>query len=578
MVSLWLPRWSTDRLHRRHREPTTRTEAGVADRRARERRRPLVTVLVTGGRAMVAAVDARAAACGLLPGMTLADARALQPSLDVRPADPAGDGKALARLADWCMRYTPWVATDGADGLWLDITGCAHLFGGEPALLADLANRFARFGHEARLGLADTPGAAWAAARFAGGAVTAIPAGQQRAALAELSVAALRLPPSVVVEFERLGLRRIGDLYPLPRAALVRRFGLEPGRRLDAALGRIEEPISPREAPSPHEVRLSFAEPIGAPESIAAALDRLLAGLCRHLTGEQLGARRLVLSLYRVDGSLERATIGTSRANRDPAALKRLFLPHLERIDPGFGIETLTLAATLLQAQSDLQMVLEDAWAERQAAPMAMSSVERASPAEHRDARPEPASPPLPIRRGSASAAECGPAASGIERDGEKRNARDRGRVEPDGLPIADLVDRLVNDREPAALFRPAPLESYLPERAVRRASALAEPAVPWTGDTVRPVRLLRLPEAVEVDPAGAEALPVLFFWRARPHRLRRIEGPERIAPEWWREEDRQAAPRDYFRVEDREGRRFWLYREPAGGAGMRWYLHGLFA
>ena len=162
MVSLWLPRWSTDRLHRRHREAAAGDSA-----RAPAPARPLVTVLVTGGRVMVAAVDGAAAGCGILPGMALADARALQPDLGVRPADPAGDHAALARLADWCMRYTPWVALDGADGLWLDVTGCAHLFGGEPALLADLANRFERFGYAVRLGLADTPGAAWALARFA---------------------------------------------------------------------------------------------------------------------------------------------------------------------------------------------------------------------------------------------------------------------------------------------------------------------------------------------------------------------------------------------------------------------------
>lgn len=532
-----------------------------------------MTVVVTGGRVMVAAVDARAAACGLLPGMTLADARALQPALEVRPADPAADARALARLADWCMRYTPWVATDGADGLWLDVTGCAHLFGGEPALLADLANRFERFGHAIRLGLADTPGAAWAVARFAQGPAVILPPGQQRPVLADLPVAALRLPPPVVAEFERLGLRRVGDLYPLPRAALVRRFGLEPGRRLDEALGRIEEPISPREAPTPHEVRLSFAEPIGAAESIAAALDRLLAGLCRHLTGEQLGARRLTLSLYRVDGSLERATLGTSRANRDPAALKRLFLPHLDRIDPGFGIETMTLAAPLVQAQSDLQMVLEEAQTDWQAPPPVLGAA--VSPALEPRYVPAPASPPP--SRCDASGCEAGARAAG-DRDASGRAdaAQDAVAAAPDGL--ADLVDRLANDREPASLFRPAPFESYLPERAVRRASALAEPRTAWSADKPRPVRLLRRPEAVETDPAGTEALPALFFWRERPHRIRRIEGPERIAPEWWREEALPAGPRDYYRVEDGEGRRFWLYREPTAGGGMRWYLHGLFA
>jgi protein ImuB len=578
VVSLWLPRWSTDRLHRRRREEAARG----AGPRAPARARPLVTLLVTGGRVMVAAVDAAAAACGILPGMALADARALQPDLEVRPADPAGDQAALARLADWCMRYTPWVALDGADGLWLDVTGCAHLFGGEPALLADLANRFERFGYELRLGLADTPGAASALARFSGRAAVAIPAGGQRAALAALPVAALRLAPAVATELDRLGLKRVGDLYPLPRAALARRFGLEPGRRLDQALGRIDEPLSPREAPNPHEVRLAFAEPIGAAESIAAALDRLLVALCRHLAAEQLGARRLMLAVYRVDGSLERMAIGTSRANREPAALKRLFLPHLERIDPGFGIETMTLAAPLVQAASDLQLVLSESHAEP-APPRAPAPAQDRSMS--RDLPPPAATDPLPPLRAPTPGADRRPPPA------------ERGGI---GLLVADLVDQLVNDREPARLYRPAPRESHLPERAVARAPALAEPALPWGEPPPRPVRLLARPEPVAVDPAGPAALPAVFFWRARPHRLRRIEGPERIAPEWWSPEGGSAGggagPRDYFRVEDMEGRRFWLYREPADArapagrafdrraseshadAPARWYLHGLFA
>jgi len=545
VVSLWLPRWSTDRLHRRLREETAGAGGGAA-----EPSRPLVTVLVEGGRVMVAAADAAALACGIRPGMALADARALEPGLAVRPADPTGDRAALARLADWCMRYTPWVALDGADGLWLDVTGCAHLFGGEPALLADLANRFERFGYEARLGLADTGGAAWALARFSGRVAAAIPAGGQRAAIADLPVAALRLAPAIAAELDRLGLKRVGDLYPLPRAALARRFGLEPGRRLDEALGRIDEPLSPREPPNPHEVRLSFAEPISAPESIAGALDRLIVALCRHLAAEQLGARRLGLALYRVDGSFERRAIGMSRANRDPAALKRLFLPHLERLDPGFGIETMTLAAPLVQAASDLQLVLEAAQAEARAA-SAM-----AQPGAAFEGPPPADLPPATSRPAAPAARDAGPL-------------------------VADLVDRLANDRDPARLYRPARRESHLPERAVAREAALAEPSLPWGEPPLRPIRLLGRPEPVEVDPAEPGTLPALFFWRERPHRLRRIEGPERIAPEWWNPRTRPSAARDYFRVEDMEGRRFWLYREapaPDAAAPPRWYLHGLFA
>ncbi|MEX0814332.1 MAG: DNA polymerase Y family protein, partial [Dongiaceae bacterium] len=334
VISLWLPRFATDRL-RQQRQDGRAARADDA--------RPLVTVVAVGGLALVAAVDAAAAATGLAPGLPLADARALVPGLRVRPADPAGDAAALARLADWCGRYTPWTAVETGDagngaGIWLDATGCAHLFGGEAALLADLVARLGRLGHGARAAFADTPGAAWAVARFmteSGDGLVVAPGGA-RAALAPLPVAALRLPPAAAEGLARLGLGRVGDLYPLPRAALVRRFGTAPALRLDQALGRADEPISPRAPVAPHRAALAFAEPVIHGDGLAAGLGRLLAALCRRLDAEQLGARRLELTLYRVDGSLARAAVGTGRPNRDSHALARLFADRLDRLDPGF--------------------------------------------------------------------------------------------------------------------------------------------------------------------------------------------------------------------------------------------------
>lgn len=522
-----------------------------------------MTIAALGGRALLAAVDEAAAAAGLVPGMALADARALIPDLAVRLADPAGDAAALARLAEWCSRYSPWVAVDGADGLFIDVTGCAHLFGGEAALLADLGHRLGRLGHGVRPALADTPGAAWAAARFAGprfgadgaaeGAI--LPPGTTREAIAGLPVAALRLGAALAAELERLGLKTVADLYPLPRAALLRRFGPEPGRRLDQALGRIEEPINPRLPASPRVARLAFAEPVIEAEGIAAALDRLLTVLCRHLATEALGARRLRLALYRVDGGLQRFTVGTSRPNRDALSLRRLFAAALERVDPGFGIEAMVLMAEAAEPLDPLQMVLAEAGA----------------------GAPSPAERPVPEADAAAATGTASAATIDTEVGLPSSTAEPVAKTLPpavDPVALAALADRFANGREPAPLARPALCESHLPERAVLEVRAFARAAGSWPDAARRPVRLLACPEPVETEPASPEALPTSFRWQARPHHIRMAEGPERIAPEWWRP---AASPgtRDYYRVEDSEGRRFWLYRD---AAAARWYLHGLFA
>ena len=343
VMSLWLPHFATDRIHRRRaREcPASPAEGGAG----------LITAVATAGRALVASVDAVAAANGVAPGLSLADARAMVPALRVRPADPAGDAAALDRLAEWSTRYTPWTAVEASDdgngaGLWLDVTGCAHLFGGEATLLGDLLARLNRFGHAARAAIADTPGAAWAAARFIDdpqGAGIVLASKAARDHLIPLPVAALRLPAAMAAELQRLGLRRVGDLLPMPRTSLARRFGCLLADRLDQALGLLDEPLSPRRSVALHQARLAVAEPLLTAEGIAEALRRLLRRLCRQFDAEQVGARRLELALYRVDGTVQRTGIGTSRPNREPQALERLFAERIVKIDPGFGIEAMTL-------------------------------------------------------------------------------------------------------------------------------------------------------------------------------------------------------------------------------------------
>ncbi|HSR71354.1 MAG TPA: DNA polymerase Y family protein, partial [Kiloniellales bacterium] len=268
VVSLWLPRFATDLRHRQARRQTHRRSGAPP---AEPAPGPLVLVDSVGGRLELAAVDGAAAAEGLVPGLPLADARALVPGLRSAAHDPAGDARALVRLAEWCGRYTPWCAPDasgceagGGAGLLLDVTGCAHLFGpdetaGEAALLTDLAARLGRLGLSARGALAATPGAAWALARFGRAAV--LPAGADlRAALAPLPPAALRLPPATCALSERLGLREIGALFDLPPASLAPRFGPLVARRLAQALGAEAEPIAPLRPVAPHRVRHVFAE------------------------------------------------------------------------------------------------------------------------------------------------------------------------------------------------------------------------------------------------------------------------------------------------------------------------------
>ena len=461
----------------------------------------------------------------MAPGQPLADARALAPELRVLDADPLAEQKALAALADWCTRYTPWAAAEalvpgGAGGILLDITGCAHLFGGEVELLADLVGRLARHGFAARAAVADTAGAAWAVARFAPAVrseTLVVPPDGQSQAIATLPVAALRLPREAVIGLERLGLRRIGDLYPLPRAPLARRFGALLCRRLDQALGRLDEPLSPRQPAEPWRLQLAFAEPIARRDDIAAGLERLLRALCHRLAEEMKGARRLAFALYRVDGTLERAAVGTSRPVREVKHLARLFSEKLEALDPGLGIDLMVLSTPVVEPLDAVQASL------------------------------------------IASA------------DGEAPAA------------LAALVDRLANRLGFAAVRRLVPVASHLPERAQRPVGALAPaPAAEaaWSPGRPRPLRLFVRPQPVDAIAPVPDDPPLLFRWREELHRVRRADGPERITGEWWHGGAPAAAEaRDYYRVEDEAGRRFWLYREGLYQLSRppRWFLHGLF-
>jgi protein ImuB len=507
---------------------------------------------------MLAAVNPAAAAMGISAGMPLADALSFLPGLLTRPAELAEDAAALHRLAEWCGRYSPWTAPDGSGGVKTEITGSAHLWGGERELATDLSRRLARQGIAHRLAIADTLGAAWAVARYAAGEEEGSPSrcrlavlaanfvvapGETRSALAPLPIAALRLDAAVIEGLHRVGLRRVGEVMAMPRDALARRFGETVARRLDQALGELPEPLSPLgEVPS-RRVRLSLPEPISDPADLARAAERLTLDLVSRLAREGMGARRIDLGFHRVDGRVEHIRIGTARPSRDPVHLAKLLTGKLDTVDPGLGIEDIILAAFAVEKLAPEQIAMTGAAGpsdgdtaplfDRLGARLGLNALARL---ESRESHiPERASVAVPIETGSRPPPQQSPVATG---EGGARRARE-------GAGIA------------------------------------VTPVKP-----PRPVRLFAPPEPVEAFWVLPDDPPFRFTWRHRIHRVAQADGPERIAEEWWRPDgqiiDGAGSPdaiRDYYRVEDSSGRRFWLFRAGLpGDPPPRWFVHGVFA
>lgn len=328
-----MPHWQTDLRHRPSAKPADPDRATVL-------------FAETGGVARLTAVCPVAARLGLHPGLTLADSRARIPTLDAHEADPIGAAQALDRLADWALRYTPWVAVDGHDGLWLDITGCAHLFGGEEALCRRLVKALSQLGgrhFHSRMAIADTPASAWAVARYGISGNSApfrlVAPGATKQETSALPIAALRLDNGTVAGLDQLGLRQIGDVIDLPRAPLTRRFGPDLVRRLDQLTGRAGDSLSPRREVPPFRASHAFAEPAATIDMLTTTLDHLLNTLCQQLAKQRMGARKLDLILFRVDHGLRRLSAGTSRPVTDPKALAKLFADQFQGLEVGEGID-----------------------------------------------------------------------------------------------------------------------------------------------------------------------------------------------------------------------------------------------
>ena len=338
MVSVWLPNLPIERLKRMRNGTPFPVD------------RPFALVGNEDRGLLLTALNAAAMRAGLVPGLGLADARAISPHLLTAPAEPEKDAACLLALARWSGRYSPSLNVDGTDGLWLDVSGVPHLFGGVRALLTDMAMRFARLGFSARLALAETLGGAHALARFGRASPSMVPEGKIGEALAPLPVEALRLDSDVTRLLKRLGLKRIGQIYDLPRASLERRFHSREAaeavlRRLDQALGRREEPRNPLLPAPDYAARLPFPEPLITHDGVIAGLDHLAGKLCEALALARRGARRLHLTIYRADGTSAVIEAGLSAPCHEPPHLARLFEERIGAIDVGFGVDLMVLAA-----------------------------------------------------------------------------------------------------------------------------------------------------------------------------------------------------------------------------------------
>jgi protein ImuB len=462
---------------------------------------------------VIHAANRAARLAGIMAGARVVDMRAICPDLRVEYADVQGDRQALERLMLWSRRWCPWTVVDGADGLILDTTGSDHLMGGEAAMLEEMEVQLSLLGLSARLAVAPTWGAAWALARY--GAVRAICMGGLAAQLTPLPVAGLRLDGDTRLLLQRLGLKTIGALAAVPRLSLARRFvrsplPTNPLLRLDQAMGALAEPVASVEAQPRMRAEARLAEPIQDPTHY---LPSLCESLCAQLARAGLGCRKLLLTVYRTDGEVSTVDLVIASGSRDAHHLHGLFKGKLDRINPGFGFDLITLDARMVEPLGTVQTRLD-------------------------------------------------------------------GAAEED-MHLPQLIDRLAARFGARAVRRPTLEASHMPERAESWGSAATKTPAPPTLTKERPIRLLTSPEEIRVLYAVPEGPLAQFIWRRQTHRVVRYEGPERIAPEWWK--DRPGTRlRDYFKIEDQTGRRFWLYRaglhEDGRGGDPRWFLHGMFA
>ncbi len=488
---------------------------------------PLALVTKVKGALRLHAVDATAQTLGLTPGLTLADARARQPDLDVADWDAVADAALLDQLAHTCLDWTPLVTPVHPDVIILDIAGADHLHGGEAALAARIVAAMAMRGLTIRLAGAATAAAARALARHA-----ALPVADERAAIRALPVAALELPAEAALALRRAGLDSIGAVAQRPAASIAARFGMAAVTALRRLTGEETAPIVPLIQAAPLIFERRFAEPVGDQSAIAASLSDLLVEAVQVLSTRGLGGRQFALTLCRSDGARRHLAIETGQPTRDPAVALRLFDERIatlaDPLDPGFGYDSIGLAVPVVEPLDDVQSAF----------------------------------------------------------DGNRADAQ----------LLAELIDRLSTRLGADALRRLVPQDRHIPEQAQLALPAIhcrapaRWPAPPPGEPPLRPLFLFDPPQMVDVIAEVPDGPPHRFRWKKKLHEVRLYEGPERIAAEWWQRPGGEngagehagmgGLTRDYFRVEDARGRRFWLFRHGLYDEKPqpKWYVHGLFA
>ena len=472
---------------------------------------PLVLVTKVDNALRLSAVDRKATALGLTIGQPLANARAMLPELKVVAANDPADLKLLTHIADWCDRFTPFVALDGPRRLLLDVTGVTHLFGGEQAMLDRIRESLQAQGLAVRGALAGTAVAARALARYRDGVV--IVCGEEQQTMRPLPVEALNLDAVTTHALRRAGLKTVGQVAARKRSELVARLGADTLAVLDEALGNATKPITPRKPPPDYWQEQSFAEPIVTDDVIRATLKFLATTLAKTLERHGQGARRLDAVFFRADGAVRRIAIEMGASTRDPAMIDRLFREKLamlsDPLDPGFGFDLIRLCTSRIETVGTGILTFEGA-------------------------------------------------------------ARDE-------KEISFLIDRLATRFGSHRILVFQPHDTHIPEKAWTAVPAqhLQPSKLPWTkirkakDAPRRPLRMFVRPEPMDYFTADQH-----FIWRKGRHVVMQCEGPERIAMEWWRHEALQPA-RDYFHVEDNEGKRYWLYRN---NTTSQWFLQGAFA
>jgi protein ImuB len=478
----------------------------------------------------ISALNDAAADLGLEAGLPLANARAVCPDIKVFDADVAADTEALNHIADWCDRFTPLVALDLPHGLLLDITGCAHLFGGEAAMLATLCGALQRQGFAVNAAIAGTPVCARALTRCIPGRIVA--AGEEVDAVKPLPVFALGADDAITRGLRRAGLKTIGDVASRARHEIAARFGASFTDLLEQALGQTDAPISPRKPLPEYIVEKRFAEPVATDTVITATLAGLARTLVAAMERQGKGARRLEASFFRTDGAVRAIAVDTGQPVIRADVIDRLFRERLEAIadplDPGFGFDLIRLSASrteiVVQQQRDLD--------------------------------------------------------ANVHNNDE----------------LAALIDRIAARIGGNRIMVHLPQGTHIPERAVEAVPAqhhlVAAACANWPvrvedEPPLRPLRLFERPEQIQVIAQVPDGPPARFVWRRAAHAVVRAEGPERIAMEWWRAPG-ALLTRDYFRVEDESGLRFWLYRDGLYDREIEqqedrvvqpnWFMHGLFA